>query len=377
MKKALVVGGSSGVGLSIVNDLVNKGYSVTVADIIEPKLVLENVDYINANLFLEDDLKAFDEINDINVLIITAGFGRVARFEDLTDVEIKKLMEVDAVSIIRIIRKYYDKIKSYEDFYTAVLVSIAGHITSPLFAVYGAAKSALSAFIKSINAEMAAENYPNRVLDVSPGVIKGSSFTGTKTDLSQLSPLSNDILQHMFNKETLFIPQYDEVYKNVIAKDRADSLKFGVESYNYKKQSGRLVETKPQITIGYLSGTFDLFHVGHLNLLRKAKQQCDYLIVGVHESGSWKGKETFIPFEERLAIVQSIQYVDKAVMSFTEDSDAWDAFHYNKLFVGDDYKGTERFKKYEKYFEDKGVQIVYFPYTKGTSSTILRERLKK
>lgn len=125
--------------------------------------------------------------------------------------------------------------------------------------------------------------------------------------------------------------------------------------------------------IGYLSGTFDLFHVGHLNLLRRAKQQCDYLIVGVHDSGAWKGKETFIPFEERVQIVGSCKYVYKVVKSCREDSDAWDLWHYDKLFVGSDYKGTERFNRYEEYFKDKGVQIVYFPYTQSTSSTQIRK----
>ncbi len=151
-----------------------------------------------------------------------------------------------------------------------------------------------------------------------------------------------------------------------------DSMKFGLESYGYKV--GRITE-KPQVTVGYLSGTFDLFHIGHLNLIRRAKQECDYLIVGVHRSGSWKGKETFIPFEERLEIVANIKYVDKAVESFTEDTDAYDAYKFDTLFVGSDYKGTERFKRYEKYFEDKGVKIVYFPYTNGTSSTQLRAAL--
>ena len=153
-------------------------------------------------------------------------------------------------------------------------------------------------------------------------------------------------------------------------------MQFGVESYHYKIKSGRL-DKKPQLCVGYLSGTFDLFHIGHLNLLRKAKQECDYLIVGVHKDGSWKGKETFIPFEERTAIVASIQYVDQVIESFTEDSDAYDALHYNKLFVGSDYKGTERFERYEKYFADKSVEIVYFEYTQGTSSTQLRQKIKE
>ena len=139
-------------------------------------------------------------------------------------------------------------------------------------------------------------------------------------------------------------------------------------------KSGRTSD-KPQVVVGYLSGTFDLFHIGHLNLLRRAKQHCDYLIVGVHESGSWKGKQTFIPYEERLAIIESIKYVDMAVKSFTEDSDAYDAYHFDRLFVGSDYKGTERFNRYEEYFKDKGVEIVYFSYTQGTSSTQLRDAI--
>lgn len=97
-----------------------------------------------------------------------------------------------------------------------------------------------------------------------------------------------------------------------------------------------------------MSGTFDLFHVGHLNSLRRAKEQCDYLIVGVHPNASHKGKKTFISFQERLDIIASISYVDKAVESFPEDSDAWNIYHYDKLFVGSDYKGTERFKNYER-----------------------------
>ena len=112
-----------------------------------------------------------------------------------------------------------------------------------------------------------------------------------------------------------------------------------------------------------------------MNLLKRAKQQCDYLIVGVHDSGAWKGKETFIPLEERKAIVASCKYVDRVIDSMREDSDVWDVWHYDKLFVGSDYKGTERFNRYEEYFKDKGVEIVYFPYTQGTSSTQIRDAI--
>ncbi len=134
---------------------------------------------------------------------------------------------------------------------------------------------------------------------------------------------------------------------------------------------------KATFRIGYLSGTFDLFHVGHLNLLERAKKYCDYLIVGVNSNAAHKGKVTFIPLEERMRIVGAIGIVDKVIEAYPEDSDAWDEFKYHYLFVGSDYKGSERFNRYEEYFVDKDVEIIYFPYTQGTSSSKLREVLDK
>ena len=128
---------------------------------------------------------------------------------------------------------------------------------------------------------------------------------------------------------------------------------------------------------GYLSGTFDLFHVGHLNLIKRAREQCSHLTVGVHLDGNWKGKETFIPFEERIQIIGAISYVDSVIRSFAEDSDAWKRVGYEKLFVGSDYEGSERFKRYEGFFSDKEVEIVYLPYTDHTSSTKLRALIEK
>ncbi|AWB50565.1 glycerol-3-phosphate cytidylyltransferase (plasmid) [Gemmobacter aquarius] len=124
--------------------------------------------------------------------------------------------------------------------------------------------------------------------------------------------------------------------------------------------------------IGYLSGTFDLFHVGHLNIIKQARTNCDHLVVGVHESGAWKGKPTFIPFDERIEIVRSVKFVDRAVKSTPHDTEIWHEIRYNKLFVGSDYFGSERFKRYEEFFMDKGVSVVYFPYTQTTSSSQIR-----
>lgn len=131
--------------------------------------------------------------------------------------------------------------------------------------------------------------------------------------------------------------------------------------------------------IGYTTGVFDMFHIGHLNILRRAKEQCDYLIVGVSTDElcmSYKHKTPIIPYEERKAIVEAIKYVDEVVPQIDRDKfGAWERLHFNRMFVGDDWKGSELFAEVEKQFSDIGVDIVYFPYTKGTSSTLLKEKI--
>lgn len=131
--------------------------------------------------------------------------------------------------------------------------------------------------------------------------------------------------------------------------------------------------------VGYTTGVFDMFHVGHLNILRKAKEQCDYLIVGVTTDElclSYKHKAPIVPYEERRAIIEAIRYVDEVVPQIDRDKfGAWERLHFNRMFVGDDWKGSELFSTVEKRFTEVGVDIVYFPYTKGTSSTILREKI--
>ena len=131
---------------------------------------------------------------------------------------------------------------------------------------------------------------------------------------------------------------------------------------------------------GYTTGVFDLFHIGHLNLLKKAKEQCDYLIVGVSsdELVTYKNKRAVIPFDERIQIVEAIKYVDKAVPQINMNKmEAWDKYHFNVIFVGDDWKGTDKWNKFETDFNMIGVDIVYFPYTKNISSTLLNDTLLK
>lgn len=251
--------------------------------------------------------------------------------------------------------------------------SIAGWVSSPLFALYSATKAALCKAIEALNVELEMCGTPNRILNVSPGSIKGTRFNGGDNDLSLTSALAAEIVERMLAGETLFIPDYEEVYKGVIDRYRADAHQFGVDSYRYKMKSGRF-NMSPQVKIGYMSGTWDLFHIGHLNMMKRAKQYCDFLVVGVHKDASHKGKDTFIPFEERMEIVRNVKWVDQVIPSLPEDSDVYKTglVKYDMLFVGSDYKGTERFNRYEEYFADKGVKIIYFPYTRSTSSTQIR-----
>jgi glycerol-3-phosphate cytidylyltransferase len=133
------------------------------------------------------------------------------------------------------------------------------------------------------------------------------------------------------------------------------------------------------MTIGYTTGVYDLFHIGHLNLLKNARGMCDRLIVGVtvDELVAYKGKKSMIPFEDRIEIVRSIKYVDAAVPQYDMDKlSACKKLGAKFLLVDDDWYETEKWKEYEKEFEEAGIKIVYFPYTKGISSTQITEALK-
>jgi len=132
-------------------------------------------------------------------------------------------------------------------------------------------------------------------------------------------------------------------------------------------------------TIGYISGVFDLFHIGHLNILINSKSMCDQLIVGVtvDDLVAYKNKKAVIPYQERLEIVRSIKYVDATIAQESMDKfKMWEKLKFDVLFVGDDWFETEKWKEIEEQFKEVGVKVVYFPYTKSTSSTVLNEALE-
>lgn len=149
--------------------------------------------------------------------------------------------------------------------------------------------------------------------------------------------------------------------------------------YNKSERFGQYMEKK--YIVGYTTGVYDMFHIGHLNIIRRAKEQCDYLIVGVSTDElveNEKNKKPVIPYEERKQIVEAIKYVDQVVPQTDKNKlAAWEKYHFNKMFVGSDWKGTEQWINFEKQFEPYDVDIVYLPHTDGISSTKLTRVIKQ
>lgn len=131
--------------------------------------------------------------------------------------------------------------------------------------------------------------------------------------------------------------------------------------------------------VGYTTGVYDMFHIGHLNILKAAKEQCEYLIVGVSTDElvkEYKHKLPIIPFEERKAIVEAIRYVDQVVAQTTLDKlEAWKELHFDAVFHGDDWKGSSMYSDIEQKLSEVGCELVFFPYTKGLSSSLLTQKL--
>lgn len=244
MKKALIVGGANGIGLAIATQLAKcddyeKIYILDKAVVADEFLHSKFVS-IMFNLASED-YTIFDSFKDVDTLVITAGFGKLNLFKDVSEQYISNSFAVNSIAPIRIIHHFMDKLLNDKDFYCGIMVSIAGFMSSPFFAVYGATKAALKIFIESVNVELEKSGSCNRILNVSPGSIKGTSFNKGKTDLTALETLASDIIKNLKEKNDLFIPNYDEIYKDVLARYQSDFREEGRHSYDYKIKSNRIV----------------------------------------------------------------------------------------------------------------------------------------
>lgn len=243
MKRILIVGGANGIGLAIAkqlckSDVTEKVYIIDKAPLAEQyhESKIESFEFD----LTDEDYSILDQFTDIDGLMITAGFGKLALFEDIADAMITTYFKVNTISVIRIIKHFYDKLLSPHDFYCGVMVSIAGFMSSPFFSVYGATKAALKIFIESVNVELEKAGTSNRILNISPGSIKGTSFNQKETNLEMLASLADDIINHLECKDDLYIPLYEEVYKHVLKRYHEDFRKEGLHSYEYKLSSGRI-----------------------------------------------------------------------------------------------------------------------------------------
>lgn len=243
MKKVLIVGGANGIGLSIAHVLASKKDIDTVY-ILDRSVVSEvNMNSkFKAEVFdLEnEDYSIFDRYQDIDTLIITAGFGKLSLFSNINENHIISSFKVNVIAPIRIIKHYYDKIASCNNFYCGIMVSIAGFMSSPFLSIYAATKAALKIFIESVNVELEKSGTSNRILNISPGSIKGTSFNNGVTDLNATKPLAEQIIHNLESKNDLFIPLYDEIFKEVLERYYTDFREEGRHSYDYKINSGRI-----------------------------------------------------------------------------------------------------------------------------------------
>ena len=243
MKRALIVGGANGIGLSIATELVHRS-DVEKVYIVDKAMVSDEFMQPKFECFQFDltseDYSLFDHFGEIDTLMITAGFGRLALFKDIDENMIKTSFNVNTIPVMRILKRFYSKLEAKEDFYCGVMVSIAGFMCSPFFSVYAATKAALKVFIESVNVELLKAGSTNQILNVSPGSLKGTSFSNGKTDLSVTAPMAQAIIAELEKKSDLFIPQYDEVFKHVLERYQADFRKEGAHSYDYKVESGRI-----------------------------------------------------------------------------------------------------------------------------------------
>lgn len=242
MKKILVVGGANGIGLGIAMEMTKRSdcEKVYIVDKVQlaDEYKHEKIESYEFDL-TSSDYTFFNSFTDIDSLMITAGFGRLALFRDVDEQHIISSFQVNTLSVLRLIKHFYAKLESSENFYCGVMVSIAGFMSSPFFSVYASTKAALKIFIESVNVELSKANTTNRILNVSPGSVKGTSFYQGETNLEEIKSLAGDIIMHLENKDDLFIPLYDEVFKNVLQRYYTDFRAEGIHSYEYKINSKR------------------------------------------------------------------------------------------------------------------------------------------
>ena len=220
-------------GLAIAMELAKTRF-VTIVDKVRPEIMLDNMAFVELDV-TDSSYEVLDGISDVDTLVITAGFGRLALFEDISEEEMVRQIQVNTIGPMRLIKRFYDRIAGKDAFYTTVMVSIAAFMSSPFFSTYAASKAALRIFIETLNTELSRTETRNRLLNVSPGTFQGSKFGGgTENQLDLLAPLAQKIIAAMYARKEIYIPQYNTIYKQVLERYHKDPVSEGLHSYDYK-----------------------------------------------------------------------------------------------------------------------------------------------
>lgn len=244
MQRPLIVGGASGIGLALAHRLAARpevGH-VYIVDRNAVPTEQSHSKFVPYRFDLaSDDFSIFDQLVDADTLLITAGFGRLAPFSEIDDAHIQTSFAVNTVAVSRLLHRFFPRLLESTPFPCLVMGSIAGFMSSPLYAIYGATKAALKVLIESLNVELEMASTPNRILHVAPGSIRGTRFNATQADaltnLEAVTPLADEILQHLEAGDDRFIPQYEEVFRHVLERAHADFRAEGRHSYHYKLQT--------------------------------------------------------------------------------------------------------------------------------------------
>lgn len=247
MKRILIVGGANGIGLAIATAIA-MGQDCEKVYVVDKEALSEEYKHPRIESFQFDltnpDYSFFTRFQDIDSMMITAGFGKLSLFRDVSEQHIIDSFNVNTVSVLRLVKQFYNKLESNDDFFCGIMVSISGFMSSPYFSIYGATKAALRIFIESVNVELAKWGTTNRILNVSPGSINGTSFNQGKTDLTAINSLAHEIITHLKAKDDLLIPKYEEIFKQILERYHYDFRAEGSRSYDYKVASGRIPVSK-------------------------------------------------------------------------------------------------------------------------------------
>lgn len=327
----------------------------------------------NLNITKDFDFEKFIdtlESAELDVIINCVGIGRIMDFGNTKRAD----LESDFVVNAEFPAQVFFNINRFRSLKFALnFSSVSADLPSPLFASYSASKAYISKVIETINAENFIAKNDVIITDAHLFNFKSSrNFSGgnnesTADDISRVKKA----IDAMFERKAVY---YEAAFTDVLKKKVESPQEFITKSFGDKFDRMKLFSSKSKV--GYLTGSFDAMHFGHINLIRRASKMCDKLIIGIHESGERKNVDFLHSLSERIENLKSLRFVTDVVITSGEDDKDWELVKYDTLFVGSDYQGTQRFKKYEITLKGKS-NIVYLPRTEGVSSTQIRKKISE